>query len=106
MSDKYTINIAKDFSRFPGGRFRTDGKYSGEAFREDILLPKLRKYKFVSINMDGTLSYGSSFLEESFGGLVRKHKFEPDGLLQKIEIVSKDPSIEFEIKHYIKAAGR
>lgn len=99
--NKTTINIATEFSRYPGGRFITDGKFSGEAFREKFLLPKLKENEKVVIQMDGTLGYGSSFLDEAFGGLVRKHQYEPEKLLQALSIDSKDPSLEIEIIEYI-----
>jgi len=36
-----TIKISRDFSPFPAGRFRIDGKYSAEAFRDNILIPAI-----------------------------------------------------------------
>lgn len=66
------INIAQNFSRFPGGRHRTDGRFSGEEFREDFLLPALRQHDRVIVNLDGVAGLPSSFLEEAFGGLVRR----------------------------------
>ena len=65
------INIANDFSRFPGGRYEKHGKYSGEEFRERFLLPCLQAGMKVEICLDDTLGYPSSFLEEAFGGLIR-----------------------------------
>ena len=35
-----TINIAKDYTRTPGGRHISEGAYSGEDFRIRILKPK------------------------------------------------------------------
>lgn len=29
------IKIASDFSPYPGGRYRTDGDWNGQAFREE-----------------------------------------------------------------------
>ena len=34
------ICISTDFSETPGARHRSDGDYSGEEFRETILIPK------------------------------------------------------------------
>ncbi|WP_337519562.1 STAS-like domain-containing protein, partial [Desulfovibrio sp.] len=62
-----TINIANDFSVFPGGRYRSDGEFSGEEFRDNILIPALQKYQQVIVELDGTRGYGSSFLLEVFG---------------------------------------
>ena len=42
-----TINIANDFSVFPGGRYRSDGEFSGEEFRDNILITALQKYQQV-----------------------------------------------------------
>lgn len=66
------ISIAQDFSRTPGGRYIRLGRYSGEEFREKFLIPHLSKGEELSILLDGTAGYGSSFLEEAFGGLVRQ----------------------------------
>lgn len=75
-----TIRIA-DYAPSPGGRFVADGKYSGEWFRDDILAPVLRdavaNSEKVTIVLDGTSGYGSSFLEEAFGGLIRRRMFAP-----------------------------
>ena len=66
------ISIAKDFSPTPAGRYRSDGPFPGEKFRDDLLLPALRKdTEPVTVELDGTAGFGSSFLEEAFGGLVR-----------------------------------
>lgn len=67
-----TIVIAKEFSEAPAGRFITDGPFTGELFRENFLIPSLASGDDLLVDLDGTLGYGSSFLEEAFGGLVRK----------------------------------
>lgn len=71
------LSIAKDFSEFPAGRHPDDGPYSGERFREELLVPRLKSDgSTVEVDLDGTMGYGSSFLEEAFGGLVREHRFD------------------------------
>ncbi|MBO6918785.1 MAG: STAS-like domain-containing protein [Rhizobiaceae bacterium] len=65
------IKIALEFSRYPGGRYRSRGKYSGEEFRDDVLIPALEGDEELCVILDGTAGYGSSFLEEAFGGLIR-----------------------------------
>lgn len=63
------INIARDFSKVPVGRYYTDGPNSGQRFREEFLVPNLKKGDVVVI-LDGTEGYPSSFIEEAFGGLL------------------------------------
>ena len=66
-----TIRIATDFSRFPAGRYLSDGPYSGEGFMREKLIPALQNGGKVQIILDGTMGYGSSFLEEDFGYVVQ-----------------------------------
>ena len=68
------ISIANDFSRYPAGRYREDGDFSGQRFREEMLVPKLNdlgESGQLEVTFDGVEGLGSSFLEEAFGGLVR-----------------------------------
>lgn len=66
------ITVAKDFSDCPAGRYYADGPFPGQKFREQLLYPALKASDILEVDMDGTLGYGSSFLEEAFGGLVRE----------------------------------
>lgn len=74
---KYAINIAMDFSKNLGGRWKKLGPYSGEAFFEEILEKKYLEAKHANevlhIFLDGASPYGSSFLDQSFGTLYRKY---------------------------------
>ena len=69
------ISVSKDFSPTPGGRLKVMGPDSGEQFRGRIL-SELKKSPpdTVKIIFDGAFGYGSSFLEEAFGGLIRSTK--------------------------------
>ncbi|MCK5295500.1 MAG: DUF4325 domain-containing protein, partial [Alphaproteobacteria bacterium] len=50
---------------------------------------------------DGTAPYGSSFLEEAFGGLIRK------GMdIKKLELESKDSLLIKEIQTYMDKAKK
>lgn len=64
------VDIAKDFTQFPGGRYRTHGPGSGQEFREDRLAPAMNS-GFVEVELSGVYGYPASFLEEAFGGLIR-----------------------------------
>lgn len=96
-----TISLARDFTKFPAGRYRDDGPYSGELFRDTYLIPALSSDEAITIDLDGARGYGSSFLEEAFGGLVRLG-FPADRVLARIKLVSKDSSLINEIQSYIR----
>jgi len=89
------INIAKDFSPVPSGRYLSDGPDSGERFRNEFLLPAIESGdRDIQIDIDGTAGYGSSFLEEAFGGLIRVCGVDRNIALSSIKIISEDPDYE------------
>ncbi|MBF0341152.1 MAG: STAS-like domain-containing protein [Magnetococcales bacterium] len=98
------ISVANDFSATPAGRYASDGPESGEIFRDNILYPALTQYEKVIVDLDGTEGYGSSFLEEAFGGIVRHQKFSRNDLLCKLEIRTRDLALKEEINEYINDA--
>lgn len=73
METQDRIIIASDFTATPGARYRRDGKFSGEEFLEDVLLPKFEKAVLgnyiLEIDLDGVWGYPSSFVSGSFGKL-------------------------------------
>ncbi len=85
-----TISIGKDYSETPLGRYDEDGPFNGTRFREDILLPALKSGEAVHIKIDDTEGYGSSFLDEAFGGLVRLGHYTARELQNKIVIELED----------------
>lgn len=100
------INIDREFSPFPAGRYREDGPFSGQAFREDVLAPALKSFPNVHVSLDGTLGLGSSFLEEAFGGLVRAG-FAASELHRKLKITCRLRSYQERAWQYIDdAAGK
>lgn len=102
---KILISVAKQFSETPSGRYLTDGPFSGERFRDELLYPNLMKFDSVEIDLDGTLGYGSSFLEEAFGGLIREKKISLDVLKQKLHINSSRKLYQERIWNYIEDAA-
>ncbi len=98
------LNIAKQFSRSPAGRYLSDGPFSGQAFRENFLLPALRQSESVEVQLDGALGFGSSFLEEAFGGLVRECGFQAEALHKKLRISSKLKTYELRVWRYVDEA--
>ena len=101
------ISVARDYSRTPGPRFAHQGPFSGELFRvklADLLLACER----IEIDLDGTVGFGSSFIEEAFGGLVR-HAAElgliAASLPGRISFKSStDPSYALEAEQAMKEA--
>jgi hypothetical protein len=100
----FEISIAKDFSDSPGARFIHEGIYSGEEFRNNLLVPEYLKAKEMKqkllIDLDGAFGYATSFLHEAFGGLAQIYGKED--VLSHIMIKSDDqPELIEEILGYI-----
>jgi hypothetical protein len=83
------IDIGRDFARYLGPRLRRDGRDSGEAFRIDILEPAFRENDLVIVAFDSIVGYSASFMEEAFGGLVRKYGYDAVHLKLKFDAVAR-----------------
>jgi hypothetical protein len=106
--DNIKISIAKDFSKTPGPRHIIEGKFSGEKFRKEIMEALFQKAidhgVKIEINLDGTAGYGTSFLEEVFGGLARIHN--PEIVKEKFIIISiEEEYLIKDIEEYIRDAN-
>lgn len=100
------ISIAGDFSEFPAGRVPDDGPNSGERFREELLVPLLNNSREeIEINLDDTLGYGSSFLDEAFAGLLRNNGFSVSQLKNRIKFIDSRVIYEPMIWKYIEEEG-
>lgn len=101
------INIAQQFSKTPFGRYATDSPFSAEKFRDEILIPAFKDHPNEVIVVDFTgvsLGLGSSFLEEAFGGLVRKG-LSPSLVIEHLKIISKLPIYEQQIRNFVLSAA-
>ena len=106
------INVVKEYTDKPGARYESQGSNSGQKFRDTILYPKfleaIEKNETLTVNLDGGYGYGSSFLEETFGGLVRRLKKEKNDNYRKVKeiiIISNDNKTWIKkIAEYIKEA--
>ena len=101
-----TINIATDYTKTPGGRFISEGDYSGQDFREKVLKPKflqaLENNDQLTVILDGGYGYATSFLEEAFGGLAREMR---NSKIKDIIIISEEePQLISKIQQYITDA--
>ncbi len=104
------LKIAKEFTTAPGPRHRSEGRFSGELFREAHLLPAVRKAieanDVLTIYLDGTSGFGTSFLEESFGGLIRVDQISLEQLRKTLIFVSiEEPDLVDEINEYMDDAS-
>lgn len=102
-----TVNVAQEFTAFPGARYSKDGPYSGEEFRLKLLEPRfkeaLAQNRKLLVNLDGADGYAASFLEEAFGGLARQYGTRT--VLAQLELQCLDePLLINEIEKYIREA--
>ncbi|MFQ2188975.1 STAS-like domain-containing protein [Aeromonas jandaei] len=106
-----TIKVADKFP-YPGPRFKRLGPQSGEEFKLYLYKILVDFYgaefnrntnALITIDLDGTRGYGSSFLEEGFGGLIRMGA--PHSIIKSLKIKSnEEPELEDEINGYIDEA--
>jgi hypothetical protein len=109
MAEAVRVSICSDFNERPGGRFPWEGPNSGEEFREKVLVHRYREARDSGANLivdlDGTSGYASSFLEEAFGGMIRKRYAEKDDLLRRLTILSgAQPKWVQRVERYIRQA--
>jgi len=84
-----TISLINDFSPVPGGRYRWQGEFSGEEFRDDFLSPPLNNGESIVVDLNGAVGLPSSFIDEAFGPLA---SFVRTGML-KIVLSDNDQAI-------------
>jgi hypothetical protein len=108
--DSIKIRVC-DFSKTPGSRYRDEGKkaHSGQEFREDILEPNFKlaisSNQKVHVDLDGTIGYGTSWLEEVFGGLARAYGKNQVLSILNFKSEEEDYLID-DIKQYIEDAEK
>lgn len=101
MSNRMFDLKVTDFTKYPGPRYISLGDNSGEEFREKYLIEALKDDPEVSVNLDGVLGYGSSFLEEIFGGIVRAMPSHPAIIHPNGEPIVKHDFITLEMINFI-----
>ncbi|HTE01655.1 MAG TPA: STAS-like domain-containing protein [Mucilaginibacter sp.] len=107
--DTLKVKIARDFTPTPGPRYIKEGKWSGEQFRTEkfynIFNDAIQSNKNIIVDLDGTLGYGTSFLEEIFGGLIREHHLDYNQIVNRLQIIStEEPYLKDDILAYLKDA--
>jgi hypothetical protein len=98
------IDISKEYTSTPGGRFASQGPYSGEDFRQRFLEPAFEdptREEQITIILDGVMGFATSFLEEAFGGLARIYGRER--VQKRLSFIStEEPNLVDEINAYIE----
>jgi len=97
---------------YEGPRFIKLGPFSGEEFREKYLstwLNTLDEQDKAIIDFEGTKMYSPSFLEESFGGVIRNANSEKEAennrkKLKIVEFINIDPDWGKKLNSYIEKA--
>lgn len=71
------IHVRSDFTPYPFGRTREDSSRSGEAFREDFLIPALDNLQdteeTLTVDLRGILGYSMEWLHEAFNPLKEQY---------------------------------
>ena len=101
----HTVSVARDFTRYPSGRYKRFSRTSGEEFRERFLLEPLRRGEPIVVDLDGTVGYGSSFLDEAFGGAARALRYPAERMFSLLTIKASDASLIEEIREYVSDAA-
>lgn len=90
------INVAKDFSETPGGRYRSEGNYSAEEFLDAVLAPAyekvLKNNEKLVVDFDGCYGVPVCFLAEAFSGLVEMRKEK--GVSDHISVSPEDATLD------------
>ena len=110
MNNTIILVLAKEFSPTPGFRTKDEGPFPAVDFRDQLLYPKLKDAiendDTLIVDLDGAAGYGTSFLEEAFGGLIRECKLSYQEIMDHLRLKSvDDPSYIDEINGYLNDAN-
>jgi hypothetical protein len=90
--EKDMLILVSDFSTYPSGRDNRDGDFNGSRFRKEVLAPAIKDALArgcrVVVSLANVMSFGSSFLEEAFGGLVRDEKTSKQDIKRVLDVLS------------------
>lgn len=82
--------MVTQYSEYPGPRYSNQGDCSGEDFYHkklnEAFAQVVLKNQLLTVNLDGTAGYASSFLDEAFGNLI--FDFTLKKVKSKIKIIS------------------
>ena len=96
---KSVFVIARDYSRQPFGRLRSQGTHSGESLREDFLIPALTTHNLLIVDLDGAFGYDMPFLKEAFG------RINPEMRERIVGFSRKHPSLTLAVSAYLSGSS-
>lgn len=106
MAEIIKYKFAKEYSKYPGGRFKRLGDFSGEDFRDKVLRDIFdSKEKTIEIDATGVVtSFTPSFLDECFGELAKEYGI--DEFTRKVKLFSSDnPNLSEKMMYYVERAA-
>lgn len=106
MTKGAVLNVSRDFSRYPSGRYAADGPGSGEAMR-NLMAAYLQTNDQLTVDLTGVMGCPSSFMEEAFGGLARNagaYGLDPTKLFDRIKVTSNIAPNAAEARRYLQNA--
>src|ERR1035437_3405231 len=82
--------IISEYTEYPGPRYCIQGNHSGEDFYHtklnEAFFEAIKNKESLTVDLDGTAGYASSFLDEAFGNLA--FDFSSDKVLSNLIIIS------------------
>ena len=103
MENILKVLDCKEDYMYEGPRLKELGPESGEEFRDEFLIPWLEENSQSSdltIDFEGTVVYTPSFLEETFGGAVRKNYVQ----VKNLKFINIPDEQKEDIEKYINDA--
>jgi len=99
------VKLVEHFTDTPGGRYISDGPYSGELFRKQFMEPFFEEKKYLYTDLilylDGAYGLPTGFISEVFDVLVTKYSLEV--VKNSIEILLSDnPTAKKQIQEILK----
>lgn len=86
MKNRIEYDFANEFSPYPGPREEKIGPNSGEKFRQEVLEKLFQDEQPILLNIEDTkMSFGPSFLSESFGLFAKAKTLEVFNELIKVK---------------------
>jgi len=104
-----TVKIRDDYNWSTGSRLIIEGPHSGEDFRIKFFYPMIidaiASNETLTIDFDGGIGYGTSWLEEVFGGVIRKDRVDAQDVRKHLRLIAtQQPYILRLVDKYMKQA--